>query len=664
MCGIFAILHPERSITASTLDDALTSLRHRGPDDHGLWSDTEAGVTLGQTRLSIQDTSSAGHQPMLSSSGRFVIVFNGEIYNHPTLRQTLERVPASDLCAAITWRGHSDTETLLSCIEHWGLRRTLEAVNGMFAFCLWDRELRQLHLARDRIGEKPLYYGHSGGYFAVASEVRTFRVLPDFNAPVDRRSLALMMRFGAVPAPQCIYEGFFKLEPGTSLRIDLTQAKRRETPAPREYWSAPEMAQRYAAQESRFDSDEKAVDGLRDCLAGAVSRQLISDVPLGAFLSGGIDSSIVVALMQAETRRLSGDPIRTFSIGFNEPGYNEAQHAKLVAAHLRTDHTELYVGEAECLELVPKLASIYDEPFADSSQIAVCLVSRMARRHVTVALTGDGGDEVFGGYNRYTRAARWWRRMNRIPEALRKRASQIISHVPAVAADRLAGDLSRLLPIRLQIPRPGERLEKLARMLACDSAHQMYLSLVECWNPAKVMLGPVDAGSTLDNGWSDLLSMEAQMMMLDLTFVLPTDMLTKVDRAAMAVSLETRVPFLDPAVMEFAWRLPMHYKIRGTQGKWLVRQLLYRYVPPALVERPKMGFDPPVSRWLKGTLRDWAESLINERTLREEGFFNAAEIRQRWEEHLSGRRDHATKLWAVLMFQSWHHQSRSGSGLG
>ena len=638
---------------AATADAMLRSLRHRGPDDCGVWRDPEAGVVLGQTRLAVQDTSSAGRQPMHSASGRYVIVFNGEIYNHLDLRRALQMEPPAGSATGLDWRGHSDTETLLACLESRGVAETLDAISGMFAFCLWDREKRQLHLARDRVGEKPLYYGYAGDCLAVASEIRAFPALPGFDAGIDRRALSMMMRFGAVPSPHCIYRGFAKLEPGTFITIDQGQARRREMPAAETYWSAHELAQQYATQPLGFDSDEAAIDALQHCLGHAVARQLISDVPLGAFLSGGIDSSVVVALMQAESRRRSADPVKTFSIGFNQRDYDEAHFARLVAAHLQTEHTELYVSDRECLAQVPLLAATYDEPFADTSQIAVCLVSRMAREHVTVALSGDGGDELFGGYNRYTRAARWWRRIERTPRSIRNLATRTLSHVPAVPADRFAAQLSRLLPARFAVPRPGERLEKLGRMLGCEDARQMYLALIEYWDAGSVMANPVDAQSAVDGHGPTLPSLEEQMMLLDFSFILPTDMLTKVDRAAMAVSLETRVPFLDPAVIEFAWRLPLRYKIRGSQGKWLVRRLLHRHVPPSLVDRPKMGFDPPVSHWLRGTLRDWAEALIDERRLREGGHFDAAQVRQCWHEHLSGRRDHTTKLWAVLMFQAW-----------
>lgn len=682
MCGTFALFHPGKAIQEKTLEKALDSLRHRGPDDRGLWSDSEQGIALAQTRLAILDTSAAGHQPMVSASGRFVISFNGEIYNHRDIRAALgctQGTTAEIHGGAIpNWRGHSDTETLLAAIERWGVQAALDKAAGMFAFVLWDRDRRELHLARDRVGEKPLYYGYAGGTFAAASEARSFRILPEFSGRIDQRSLALMMQFLAVPAPGCIFEGFASLLPGCYLTINARQVARRELPEPKVYWSASAQAGHCATQPHGFQSDGEAVDALERCLTSAVERQMISDVPLGAFLSGGIDSSTVVALMQAQARRTGGDPVQTFSIGFNQSDYNEAHHAKRVAAHLGTRHTELYVSNAESLALVPRLAQIYDEPFADSSQIGVYLVSRMARQSVTVALTGDGSDELFGGYRRYIQGASWWRRSRRIPQSWRGSSRSLLTRIPAVAADRLADSLSRLLPGSMRIPRPSHRLEKLANMLASQDARQLYAGLAGHWRAAEIMRAPAGAGvqagtpwpgaSTawpdIEAPWPGLASVEEQMMMMDLSFILPTALLTKVDRAAMSVSLETRAPFLDPAVMAFAWKLPLDKKIRGGEGKWLLRQLLYRHVPASLVDRPKMGFEVPVAHWLRGALRPWAEALLDEARLQQEGLFNVAAIRTCWSEHIAGVRNHASKLWAVLMFQSWHETNRSPHLIG
>jgi asparagine synthase (glutamine-hydrolysing) len=528
----------------------------------------------------------------------------------------------------------------------------------MFAFCLWDRETGRMHLARDRTGEKPLYFGYAGALFAVASEARAFRVLPSFEGRIDRNALASMTRFLAVPAPQCIYEGFASLPPGHWLTVDVAQVRRREMPRTIAYWTPSARAREVAGHAQPFASDAEAVDALERCVSGAVTRQMISDVPLGAFLSGGVDSSLVVALMQAEARRTGSAPVQTFAIGFDQGGYDEAPHARRVAAHLGTRHAELYVSDAECLALVPKMAALYDEPFADASQIGVYLVSRMARERVAVALTGDGGDELFGGYNRYIQAPAWWRRSSRIPQPLRKLIGAALRRISPVAADRMACGLSHLLPARMQVRRPSDRLDKLVEMLDATDPRQLYLGLAQQWPPGQLVLGAGDTPTLLDGPWPALASPEEQMMMLDLSFILPTALLTKVDRAAMAVSLETRAPFLDPSVMEFAWQLPLSSKIRGNQGKWLLRQLLYRHVPASLVERPKMGFDVPVGHWLKGPLRAWAEALLDASRLRDEGFFDVAAVRKCWQEHVSNRRNHADKLWAVLMFQSWHESNR------
>jgi asparagine synthase (glutamine-hydrolysing) len=647
MCGIFAIYETSVRVDSDAIGRALASIRHRGPDDQGTWRDPEAGVVLGQTRLAIQDVSQAGHQPMVSASGRYVIVFNGEIYNHRELRSRL------DDAGPEAWRGHSDTETLLACIEAWGLEETLARASGMFAIVLWDRRTRELTLVRDRVGEKPLYYGWAGGLFAAASDVRAFSAMTGAPLAIDRRAVALLMRFAAIPAPYSIYEGIATLEPGHCLTAGVDRLRQGELPASRPFWRAAARARELATRQRRFGSDSEAVDALHECLGAAVRRQLISDVPLGAFLSGGIDSTIVVALMQAEAQRLGDDPVRTFSIGFLERGYDEADHARRVAEHLKTRHTELYVSDADCLAMVPRLASVYDEPFADSSQVGVCLVSKLASEQVTVALTGDGGDEVFGGYNRYTKAATLWRRMEGLPGPLRRALLATCASPVGRALTRSVNRLEDALPQAARLPRLGGRIEKISRMLASRDAREMYLGLVEYWDPDEVMLEPVAVDGLLDGDWPDLPTLEEQMMLLDLGFVLPTDMLAKVDRASMAVGLETRLPFLDPAVMEFAWSLPIDYKVRDGQGKWIVKRLLHRFVPKALVDRPKMGFESPVSRWLKGPLRAWAESLLDERRLASEGYFRVEAVRRAWADHLAGRSDNSGRLWAILSFQAW-----------
>lgn len=658
MCGIFAIFQPASRVDGDAVERALDSLRHRGPDDRGTWSDLDAGVVLGHTRLSILDVSEAGRQPMVSASGRFVVAFNGEIYNHRELRARLE-ASLPDGAAGMAWRGHSDTETLLACIEAWGLEEAIAQASGMFAIVLWDRQSRRLSLVRDRVGEKPLYYAQAGGLFAVASEVRAFEAMGSLPLEIDRRSLGMMMRFCAIPAPYSIFRGVSKLPPGHCLALDLDQVHRGEAVSSRPYWRADEIARDLSTKRRQYASDGEAIDALHACLGEAVRRQLISDVPLGAFLSGGIDSSVVVALMQEEAGRRGADAVRTFSIGFDEAGFDEARYARRVAAHLGTRHTELYVSERDCFALVPELATIYDEPFADSSQIGVCLVSRLAVGQVKAALTGDGGDEVFGGYNRYTRAASLWRRIEGLPYPLRRIAAGGATSSPGRVLARMLDRLGETLPGTMRPPRLSDRVEKLSQLLLSHDPCEVYRSLVEFWAPEEVLLDHGAERSPLLDQWPQLPDLEEQMMLLDLSFVLPTDMLAKVDRAAMSVGLETRLPFLDPQVLEFAWRLPLHYKVRDGQGKWLVKQLLHRFVPKELVERPKMGFESPVARWLRGPLREWAESLLDERLLREQGYFRAPVVRKAWEDHLAGRNEHPGNLWTILSFQAWlREQSR------
>ena len=622
-----------------------TSLKHRGPDDEGGYEEAHNGVALAHRRLAILDLSPAGHQPMASACGRYVIAFNGEIYNHMELRQELEQ-----LGRAAAWRGHADTETLLAAVSAWGIEAALRKCVGMFALALWDRELRILTLARDRLGEKPLYYGWVQGVFLFASELKALRAYPGFGAQIDRGALALYLRHNCIPAPHTIYQGIRKLPPGTLLTI----ATGDEDAKPMPYWSLGEAAER--GQDDLFPGDEvEAADELERLLGGAVAGQMVADVPLGAFLSGGIDSTTVVAMMQARSRQ----PVRTFTIGFHEGAYNEATEAKLVAAHLGTQHTELYVSPAEAMALIPRLPSLYDEPFADSSQIPTFLVSQLARQQVTVSLSGDGGDELFGGYNRHYWAAHLWRRLGHLPRPLRGVLAAAMQALPPTAWDTMFAALGRFLPRSLRQRNPGDKLHKLAEVVAARDPEDIYLNLVSHWkSPLEVVRADAEPATLLTDPAARvrLEGFENRMMYLDSVTYLPDDILTKVDRAAMGVSLETRVPMLDHRVVEFAWRLPLAMKIRRGQGKWLLRQVLYRHVPPELVERPKAGFGLPVGDWLRGPLRDWAESLLNEHRLGQEGFFHPAPIRALWAEHLSGRRNGSYHLWDVLMFQAWLEQ--------
>jgi asparagine synthase (glutamine-hydrolysing) len=640
VCGIGGLVGLSRQARAKWGESLITTLRHRGPDDSGVWQDDEGEAMLGQARLSIIDCSPAGHQPMISACGRLVMTLNGEIYNHQELRLRL---------GPRRWRGHSDTEVLLECFAHWGVERTLRATVGMFALGLWDRESHKLVIARDRLGEKPLYYGYVGGAFAFASELKALRTLPGFTGEVDRHALDLFMQYGAIPAPSSIYKGISKLSPGTWSELSTEARCHGAAPRSARYWSALDAAEEGVRTPLHFDSDDQAVDALGEVLGNAVTGEMMSDVPLGAFLSGGVDSSAIVALMQAASSR----PVRTFSIGFREGAYNEARHAAAVAAHLGTNHTELLVTAEDSMGVISKLPSIYDEPFADSSQIPTYLVAKLAREHVTVALSGDGGDEVFGGYNRYRVAAGIASALFKVPRPLRRLVAAGVTSISPAAWDSMIGSVNFALGKRSWMSQPGEQLHKGAAVLAGTGGPSVYRRLTTHWDPGSVVLNGGECVERLETRWPNLPTLAEQMMAMDSITYLPDDNLAKVDRAAMAVGLETRVPFLSRDVFEFAWRLPLNMKIRGGEMKWLLRQLLYRHVPRALIDRPKMGFGVPIDSWLRGPLRDWAEALLDERRLREEGYLQPLPVRQKWREHLSGKRNWQHHLWDVLMFQMW-----------
>ncbi len=619
-----------------------SSLVHRGPDDEGTW--TEGPVALAHRRLSILDLSPAGHQPMHSADGRYVIAFNGEIYNHLVLRDEL-----ASAGVAPEWRGHSDTETMLAAFVVWGVEAALPRFIGMFAFALWDRRERRLVLARDRMGEKPLYYGWQNGTFLFGSELKALAAHPAWSAEVDRGALTLFMRYGYVPEPWSIYRGIHKLPPGCWLELREDQAAE-DSPEPQAYWSASVMVQ--DGLRNRIGDTTEALAELELRLGRAIARQSIADVPLGAFLSGGVDSSAVVALMQSQSRL----PVRTFTIGFHEAGFNEAEHAKAVALHLGTDHTELYVTPEQAQAVIPRLPALYDEPFADSSQIPTHLVAQLARQHVTVALSGDGGDELFGGYNRYLWGREIWRRIGIFPAGMRRAAAQAVTGLSPQRWDVLARLMMPLLPRRLRISQPGDRLHKLASILDAASPDALYRRLLsQQQNPSEVVIDGSESPTWADQQLvaAKLEDFTERMMCHDLMAYLPGDILTKVDRAAMGVSLETRIPLLDHEVVEFAWRVPQSMKVRGSESKWLLRQLLYKYLPRELIERPKQGFGVPLDQWLRGPLREWAESLLDAERLRREGYLDPVPIRQKWEEHLSGRRNWQYWLWNVLMFQAW-----------
>ncbi len=652
MCGIAGFLtrsnrRPTSDLQAEVLKMA-DALSHRGPDDFGTWVDSATGIALGQRRLSIVDLSAEGHQPMLSASSRYAIVFNGEIYNYRDLQAQL-------LAKGHRFRGHSDTEVLLASIEEWGVPATLEAAVGMFAFALWDRSEQVLFLARDRVGEKPLYYGWTNGTLLFASELKSFRIFPGSSWEVDRDALALFFKLGYIPSPFSIYKGVCKLTPGTFVRIDRQSPG--DLPSPVSYWSMRSAAETGAAN-PYMGADSDAVDELEALLKQSVRGQMVADVPVGAFLSGGIDSSTIVALMQAQSSR----PIRTFTIGFHEAEYNEAKHAASIARHLGTSHTELYVSPAEAIAVIPRLPHIYDEPFSDSSQIPTFLVSQLARSQVTVSLSGDGGDEFFTGYQRYGLCQRIWSRMNLVPAPLRRTLARCLLGTRGARSDDsstfLARSGSRLQPVLF------DRILKAAALLSSDSADQLYWRLNSQWDLTEnVVQG---AGSNLAelaflNSQIRLPNFLDRMCYADSVSYLPDDILVKVDRASMAVSLESRVPLLDHRVIEFTWRLPASLKTRHGQSKWPLRQVLYKYVPRQLIERPKMGFGVPIEHWLKGPLRDWAEDLLEPSRLQREGFLNPKPIRYRWEQHLSGKRRWHYSLWDVLMFQAWLQTQRKVS---
>lgn len=657
MCGIAGVLSQSERELGVTVGRMVTAIRYRGPDDSGVWTDLAAGIGLGHARLSILDLSPEGHQPMTSATGRYVLAYNGEVYNFAELRADLET------CGAV-FRGHSDTEVILAAFEAWGIDTSVQRFVGMFAFALWDRVERRLHLVRDRLGIKPLYFGWVGSSFVFASELKAIRSCKEFDPVVDRGALALYMRLAYVPAPHSIYRGVYKLMPGCMFTIELNQALSRKSFSaspddmsaswrPTRYWSARHVAEegtRHPLQVSEAD----ALVQLESLLRRSIKSRMVADVPLGAFLSGGVDSSLVTALMQSQSRT----PVRTFTIGFNEEEYNEAIHAKKVAAHLGTDHTELYVAPEQARAVIYKLPDLYDEPFGDSSEIPTFLVSELARRHVTVALSGDGGDELFAGYNRYFLGRRLWRRIGRLPECLRHGIAQGIRAFSPESLSTIFHALRFVVP---SMQSPGDKLHKLAEILATGDADMMYLGLVSLWkDPATVVIDGREPMTTLMDRkqWARLDDFTLRMMYQDLVTYLPDDILTKVDRASMAVSLEARVPLLDHRLVEFAWRLPLSMKIRREgEGKWLLRRVLDRYIPSSLIERPKMGFGVPIDQWLRGPLREWAEDLLAESRLRQEGYFFPEPIRNKWEEHLSGRRNWQYLLWNVLMFQSWLKRS-------
>lgn len=643
MCGIAGYWSavgqsPDR---AEIITAMMTAIAHRGPDSHGTWSDPEVGITLGHVRLAIVDLSPAGHQPMHSASGRWVLSFNGEIYNHIHLRRALEETGK-----APNWRGSSDTETLLAAIDAWGLEGALAQAIGMFALALWDRETRKLMLVRDRLGEKPLYYGWQGhgseAAFLFGSELKALRHHPAFEVRIARNAVVEVLRHGNVGEDRAIYDGIAKVRAGEIVTVSPQNRQVIRT----QYWDGAAIA---AAPRDPAPDPKTAVDQLESLLMDAVGQQMMSDVPLGAFLSGGIDSSTVVALMQRQSDR----PVHTFSIGFHEARYNEAEYARAVASHLGSKHIDLYVSDQELRDVVPRLSQIYDEPFADSSQIPTFLVAQLARQHVTVALSGDGGDELFGGYPRYGHAAKLRAQLRVLPAPLRNLATGTIRALPA-------GALSSLLSPLISTPQGkepiGQRLHRLANYARQPDLESLHRTMVSIWRfPEAAVLGATHPPSLLADHLPHRGNLDdvERMMQLDMLTYMVDDILTKVDRATMAVSLESRAPLLDHRVAEFAWSLPANLKLRDGQSKWILRQVLYRHVPRALIERPKMGFEVPIGLWLREGLKEWAAALLDPTRLKREGVFDAAMIDRCWQQHQSGRFNWGAQLWCVLMIQAW-----------
>ena len=653
MCGIAGFVDTSRRCGSQELRDTVlemaNTLRHRGPNDVGAWVDAEVGIALGHRRLSILDLSPKGHQPMRSSCGRYVISYNGEVYNFQDLRCELEGCGHS-------FRGHSDTEVMLSCISQWGIHEAVKRFNGMFAFALWDRQERLLHLVRDRMGEKPLYYGWIGKVFVFGSELKALRAHPDFDREVDRQALTLYMRWSRIPAPYSIYNGISKVLPGAIVTVAPTDVSCSPKVTP--YWTLRAAVERGLA-EPFTGSEAEAITCLEELLKDAVKLQMEADVPLGAFLSGGIDSSIIVALMQAQSVR----PVQTFTIGFKEGAYNEAEHAKAVARHLGTTHMELYVTPEEARAVIPRLPELYDEPFGDSTQIPNFLVSELARKAVTVALSGDGGDELFGGYRHYFTGPVIFNQINWVPKVARAPLARGLRMLSANSWNTLFRTMEPFVPKRLHYRNMGENLRKVADVFTEGGTEAESLCILSGshWTDATscVIGGSTPLRILTDPSHGiDQLTLQESMMYSDMMTYLPDTILAKVDRASMGVSLETRVPLLDYRVVEFAWRIPLSMKIRNGKGKWLLRQLLDKYVPAALTDRPKMGFGVPMDTWLRGPLMEWAEDLLNEKKMLDQGFLNPDPFREKWAEHLSGRYDWSFHLWDVLMFQAWLEHER------
>ncbi|MEW6292615.1 MAG: asparagine synthase (glutamine-hydrolyzing) [Pseudomonadota bacterium] len=638
MCGIAGVVTwRSQGGLGEQVGRMIAPLAHRGPDDHGVWVDGECGVGLGHRRLSILDLSPQGHQPMISASGRHVIAYNGEIYNFAQIRDELSAEGKAPI-----WRGRSDTEILLAAFDAWGVEAALQKAVGMFAIALWDRDAKSLTLARDRIGEKPLYYGMVRGSFVFGSELKAIRTVADGVLQVDRDVLAEFMRFGYIPSPKSIYAGIAKLAPGHVLTVRSTA----DTGSPHPYWSLDSVEQEQLRAPLAGCGDNELIDLVHDQLRDSIGLQMVSDVPLGAFLSGGVDSSAVVALMQSQSPKR----IRTYTIGFHEGMFDEAPYARAVAQHLGTEHTELYVTARDAADVIPVLPTIYDEPFADSSQIPTTLVSRLTRQHVTVSLSGDGGDELFAGYPRYQITTALWKRINGQPISVRRLASSMLQSFSAQGWDRILGFLPASQRQRIN----GRRVHRLAQLMVAQSIGEMYIRLMTQWQPEEGMVLGAGGRCLPETTWPQAGDPIEAMRRWDVRQYLPDDLLVKVDRASMSASLESRAPLLDHRLVELAFALPQRMLVRDGVGKWVLRRVLDRYVPRELIERPKAGFAIPLGDWLRGPLRDWAEALLNAEKLSDQGFLDTEKVSAMWQQHLSGSYDRSTYLWNVLMFQAWH----------
>lgn len=655
MCGLTGFIALEGRLQSEhrqVIESMTDAISHRGPDRDGYWSDAEAGIYLGHRRLSIIDLSSAGDQPMASASGRYVIAFNGEIYNHQDLREALMKRGA-----APEWRGGSDTETLLACLDAFGIRETLEVSEGMFAFAAWDRSERRLILARDRFGEKPLYYGFAGNVFLFGSELKALMQHPAWQGKLDGNVLEDYLRFGCVGGSECIFQEIEKLPPACSLTLSAYDVAHRDCPSPSQWWSAADAAAE--AMKDPTGSRSESVNLVEDSLGTSIKRRMVSDVPLGAFLSGGVDSSLITALMQQR----SSQPVKTFSVGFDDARYDESHHAAAVADYLGTEHTTLMASSKMALDLVPRLPEMYDEPFADSSQLPTALICSLIREHVTVALSGDGGDELFGGYNRHVWVPKLWRKLRYLPHPARRVMARMLKAQSPSQYDRWFLGAGRAVPSRFRVRTFGEKIHKLAYALDSATEREVFNS-VASMNPYahEFLNSPNDpqgrAGDSLDAALCEFRGAE-WMLLLDTLRYMVDDVLVKVDRASMASSLEVRVPFLDSSLFRTAWRIPVREKMRGGQNKSILRDLLYRHVPRTLIDRPKMGFAIPLDQWLRGPLREWCDDLLSPESVVDLPMLNQGAIAWRWQEHQAGNGNHAQALWSVLQLLAWQQRWRS-----